>query len=212
MTKTSRSSRCPGLLLALTCAVGMVGLSPLPAEGQRSTTRGLNLGLHLQGASLEVEGGGKDGGGGLGFRVGYGFNRIVSAYFELDGVSVDSENAEVFQGTWSLGHADLGVRFHFANALRAWVPYLELAAGARFASVSDVEAGGERFEDVSFSGGSFSFGGGIDVYFSQTLALDVGLKVSGGEFTEVDLGPVSLNNLDIDATSTRFKVGVVWWP
>jgi len=66
--------------------------------------------------------------------------------------------------------------------------------------------------DISFSGGSFSFGGGIYAYFTQTFALDVGVKFSGGEFTELDLGSVSLTNLDIDANSTRFKVGIVWWP
>ena len=42
--------------------------------------------------------------------------------------------------------------------------------------------------------------------------MEVGLKVSGGEFTELDLGAVTLETLDIDATSSRFKVGLVWWP
>ena len=180
--------------------------------GQKSTTRGMNLGVHLQAASLSVQNGDSDGGGGIGFRVGYGLNRIVTLYFEVDGISVDSEGSDEFQGTWTLGHADFGARFHFANTLRSWVPYLDVALGARGASVNNAEADGEAVGDISFSGGSFSVGGGIDVYFSQTLALDVGVKFSGGEFTKVDLGAVSLNDLDIDAQSTRFKVGIVWWP
>ena len=139
-------------------------------------------------------------------------NRIITLYFEADGVSVDSEGSDVFHGTWTLGHADIGARFHFANALRSWVPYLDVAVGARGASVKDIEANGQEVSDITFSGGSFSFGGGLNVYFSQTVALDIGLKVSGGEFTELDLGTVELQNLDLDATSTRFKVGVVWWP
>ena len=64
----------------------------------------------------------------------------------------------------------------------------------------------------TITNGAASFGGGIYAYFTRTFALDVGVKFSGGEFTEVDLGSVSLNDLDIDATSTRFKVGIVWWP
>ncbi len=194
--------------------LGFMALSGTPLEGQKSTTRGLNLGVHLLAASLSVEDGDADGGGGLGFRVGYGLNRIVTLYFEADGVSVDSEVSEPFQGTWTLGHADLGARFHFANTLRSWVPYLDVAIGGRGASVKDVTvaATGARLGDISFSGGSFSFGGGIYAYFSQSFALDVGLKFSGGEFNEVKLGTVSLNNQDIDANSTRFKVGVVWWP
>jgi len=203
--------REPKLIGALSLLAALASTTA-PLAGQKSTTRGLNLGVHLQGASLSVEDADSDGGGGLGFRIGYGINRIITLYLEADGVSVDSKNADLFQGTWTLGHADLGARFHFANTLRSWVPYLEVAVGARGASIDDAEADGEELGDVSFSGGSFSFGGGIYAYFSRTLALDVGLKVSGGEFTEVDLGPISLNNLDIDANSTRFKVGIVWWP
>jgi hypothetical protein len=189
-----------------------MALAATPLEGQKSTTRGLNLGVHLQASSLSVQDGDADSGGGLGLRVGYGLNRIVTLYFEMDGVSVDSESADEFQGTWTLGHVDLGARFHFANTLRSWVPYLDVAVGARAASVNDVEVNGQSVGDISFSGGSISFGGGIYAYFSQTFALDVGVKFSGGEFTELDLGSVSLNNLDIDANSTRFKVGIVWWP
>jgi len=195
--------------------LGLIAMLALPGHtiaGQESTTRGWNLGVHLQAATLKVQDGDQDGGGGLGFRVGYGFNRIVTGYFEADGVSVDSEGSDEIQGTWTLGHVDLGVRFHFANTLRSWVPYLDLALGGRVAKVTDVQVNGEDLGDISFNGGSFSFGGGIDVYFSQTFALDVGLKVSGGEFTEVDVGSLTVGDLDIDATSTRFKVGVVWWP
>ncbi len=194
------------------CLLVLMALAATPLEGQKSTTRGLNLGVHLQASSLSVQDGDADSGGGLGLRVGYGLNRIVTLYFEMDGVSVDSESADEFQGTWTLGHADFGARFHFANTLRSWVPYLDVAVGARAASVNDVEVNGQSVGDISFSGGSISFGGGIYAYFSQTFALDVGVKFSGGEFTELDLGSVSLNNLDIDANSTRFKVGIVWWP
>jgi hypothetical protein len=183
-----------------------------PASAQKSTTRGLNLGVHLQAATLSVQDGEADGGGGMGVRIGYGLNRIVTLYFEADGVAVESEGSDEFRGTWALAHFDIGGRFHFANTLRSWVPYLEVAVGGRGASVKDVEANGQVLEDVSFTGGSFSVGGGINVYFSQTLYLDVGLKLSGGTFTEVDLGAISLNNLDLDANSTRFKVGIVWWP
>ena len=192
--------------------LGLLATSATPLEGQKSTTRGLNLGVHLQAASLSVQEEEGEGGGGLGVRVGYGLNRIVTLYFEADGVSVDSEKSDEFQGTWALAHADLGVRFHFANTLRSWVPYLEVALGARAASVKDVESNGQTVGDITFNGGSFSFGGGISAYLSQTFALDVGLKVTDGTFNEVNLGSVSLNNLDIDATSTRLNVGIVWWP
>ena len=84
--------------------------------------------------------------------------------------------------------------------------------GGRTASVEDVEALNQGWEDVTVSGGAFTLGGGLYTYFTETFALEVAVKFSGGRFTEVDLGPLSVDNLDIDAESARFKVGVVWWP
>lgn len=202
ISKLVRTLILPGLLLALST----------PLAGQESTTRGLNVGVHFQGATLSVEGGDSDGGGGMGARIGYGFNRIFTLYLEGDGIAVDSEGSEAVKGTWTLGHVDLGARFHFANALRSWVPYLDVAVGGRFAGIKDLKVNGEDQPDIDFNGGAFSFGGGISFYFSQTFALDLGLKFTGGEFTEVQIGAGSLGGLDLDASSTRLKLGVVWWP
>ncbi len=198
--------------LAVATAVTLGAAAWAPLSAQNSTTRGLNLGVHVQAASLSVEDADAQEGGGLGIRIGYGLNRIITLYVELDGASVEVENAENLRGNWALGHADFGARFHFANSLRRWVPYLEAAIGARGVSVSDPFVGNEEIDDVTFSGGAFSVGGGLDVYFTQTLALDLGLKFSTGEFNQIDVGAVSIRNLDIDANSTRFKVGIVWWP
>ena len=187
-------------------------LSAAPLSAQESTTRGLHLGFHLQGASLTVEGADPAGGGGAGFRVGYGINRIVTLFLEGDAVTVEAGDPSVFSGEWTLGHGEFGARFHFANSLRSWVPFLEVAAGGRGASVKSVFAGNQSWEDVNVSGGVFSVGGGIYAYFTETLALELDLRFSGGRFTKVDLGGLSINNLDIDASSSRFKVGVVWWP
>jgi hypothetical protein len=191
--------------------LALVGWAASPLAGQKSTTRGLNLGFHLQAASLSVQDGNSDGGAGAGFRIGYGLNRIITLYFELDGISVESEGSNEFRGTWSLAHTDLGARFHFASTLRSWVPYL-VAVGGRAATVSDATSNGAEVGDINFLGGSFSLGGGIYLYFTETFGLDVGLKLTGGEFDEVDLGPVIVDDLDIDASSSRFKVGIVWWP
>lgn len=198
----------------LSLGLGVVLLSGLclPVAAQESTTRGLNLGFHLQAAALSVEGADSDGGGGAGIRVGYGFNRIVTGFLQIDGSSIETENAPQLSGEWAMAHVELGVRFHFANSLRSWVPYLEVAAGARAVSAKDAQVTSGTREDVTFNGGAFTFGGGLDVYVTETLALDVGLLFSSGEFNEIEVGAVSVGNLDIDATSSRFSVGLVWWP
>lgn len=188
-------------------------LLPGWAAAQESTTRGLNLGAHLAAASLSVEGGDQNAGGGGGVRVGYGVNRVVNLFLEMDGATIDVTNAGgSVTGQWVLAHGDLGVRFHFANSLRSYVPYLEAALSGRAVSIGDATFNQQDAGTVSFSGGSFTVGGGISVYLQRTLALDFGLKLTSGKFTEVAVGDLSLSGLDIDATSSRLNIGLVWWP
>ena len=196
---------------AMSLTLALLG-APHRLVAQESTTRGFNVGLHISGASLKVEDGDRHNAGGAGIMVGYGFNRTIQVFFAADGAEFDVDDAEV-QGTWTMAHADLGVRFHFANSLRRWVPYLQAALGGRVVSVSNAEVNQQtQSENVSMSGGSFTVGGGILVYFNQTLAADVQLVWSDGEFTTIEAGNVSLSGFDLDAQSSRLNVGISWWP
>ena len=186
-------------------------LAASPAVAQRSTTRGFTVGAHLQGASLTVEEGDPDGGGGFGARVGYGFNRRFTGYFETDAIVFDVANPD-FGGYWSMVHVDVGVRYNFANSLRRWVPFLEGAIGARAVQVDDARVNGDSVGELNFTGGAFSLGGGVSFFATEKLALETVMKFSGGTFEQVDVGNVSVNNLDIDASSFRFKIGLAWWP
>lgn len=206
-----RSPRHRTFTVALAVIVPLVLTTWSPLAGQESTTRGLNLGFHLQGASLSIEGDDTaDEGSGAGIRVGYGINRIVTLFADLDGAAITVEDAENLEGDWRIGHVDLGARFHFANSLRWWVPFLEAALGFRTVEVEDV--GPNQEETVTFSGASFSVGGGMDFYFTESLALDLGLRFTGGEFNEIEIGSISVGDLDIDASSGRFNLGIIWWP
>ncbi len=187
-------------------------LTPAVASAQLSTTRGWSLGAHLMGTSLTVEEGDANTGGGLGLRAGYGFNRIVTVFLQVDGSQIDIPVGENIAGQWALAHADVGARFHFANSLRRWVPYLDASIGARSVSVEDAELEGEAAGKVSFNGSAFTVGTGVSIFFKPSLALDVSLKFSNGTFNEVDVGSVSVQDLDIDASSVRFGVGLMWWP
>ncbi|MBV6520147.1 MAG: hypothetical protein MNPFHGCM_00252 [Gemmatimonadaceae bacterium] len=200
------------VLLAI--AVGVAALAPSHGSAQLSTTRGVSLGVHVQGTSLSVEGNDAHGGGGLGVQLGYGFNRIVTGFIQLDGSRIDipvDEQGSI-TGDWALAHAELGVRFHFANSLRRWVPYVETSLGSRAVSVKNAEVRGQTANDISFSGGAFTFGTGLSAYLKETMALDVSLKWTGGEFTKIDVGNLAIKNLEVDANSFRFGLGIVWWP
>lgn len=198
------------------CAAVLIialGLASTPASAQKSTTRGFNIGAHLQGASLRVEGDEEDeaGGGGLGARVGYGFNRKLTGYLEVDGIVFDVENPDL-EGEWAMAHVDLGLRYNFANSLNRWVPFLEGALGARAVAVEDARSEGENVGEVTFSGGAFSVGGGVSFFTSEKFALETLVKFSAGTFEQIDIGDVSIRNLDIEASSFRFKIGISWWP
>jgi hypothetical protein len=187
------------------------GAAATPAAAQRSTTRGFSVGAHLQAASLTVEDDDPAGGGGIGVRAGYGFNRSFTAYVEADGIAFDVENPEL-QGEWAMAHVDFGVRYNFANSLRRWVPFLDGALGARAVSVEDATSDGEDVGTLTFSGGTFSLGGGISFFASETFAIESLVKFTEGKFERIELGDVSVRDLDIDAASFRLKIGVSWWP
>ena len=186
-------------------------LSPARMVAQESTTRGFVLGAHLSGASLTPEDGDRSNAGGGGIYLGYGFNRTVQLFLQIDGAEFDVEDAEV-EGRWTMGHGDLGVRFHFANSLRSWVPYLQAALSARGVSVDDAVIGGNTERDVGFYGGAFSIGGGIMFFFNETLAADLQLMGSGGSFERVKIDNVTIEGLEFDATSARLNIGIAWWP
>jgi hypothetical protein len=203
MRRTYSARLC---LAGLTCFV-----LPTVATAQESTTRGFNLGFHLSGASLKVGDDERSNAGGGGIVIGYGINRSLTLFAQFDGAEFDVENVDV-EGRWTMGHGDLGVRYHFANSLRSWVPYLQAALSGRVVSVSDAVVNQQAETDVSFAGGALTLGGGLMVYLKQTLALDLQLAWSGGEFTEVSIGNLTLSGLNLEAQSSRFNVGLSWWP
>jgi hypothetical protein len=188
-----------------------------PVLAQESTTRGLHVGFHLTGATLDFEDGSdRADGAGVGITVGYGVNRTVMPFLQLEGTGFAVEGGRVeddaVRGDWTMGHLDLGARFHFASTLRMWVPYLQAALSGRAVSVADAEFRDDTDVDVSFNGGGFSFGGGLMVYPWETVAFDLQLMFTGGEFTEIEVENVTVSGLDIEADSGRFSLGAVWWP
>ena len=197
--------------LALTLLATHLDTASLHA--QESTTRGFNLGLHVSGASFEPEDGDGSNAGGGGIFVGYGFNRSFQLFLQIDGAEFDVDETEV-DGRWRMAHGDLGVRYHFANSLRSWVPYLQAALTGRGVSVEDAEVNQTtQTARVGIIGGALTLGGGLLVYFNETFALDLQLALSGGEFTEAKIGDVTLTLSEpYQATTTRFNIGVSWWP
>lgn len=218
ISTTARGASAPRPLLRGALATLVAGALPLvlapEASAQVSTTRGWSLGAHLVGSSLTVEGEELDAGGGLGIDAGYGLNRRFTIFLTLDGSvvrGVDVADVPDVSGEWNMGHVDVGVRYHFASSLRRWIPFLEAAIGGRTVSVQDVEVDGEEV-DVSLRGGTLSLGGGVGYYVREKLAVNGALRLTGGQFTERDVGNTTVRGFEIEAGSGRFLVGLTWWP
>lgn len=200
------------LTTTLLAAVAFVFIAASSVDAQSSTTRGFVLGAHLGAAAVSVEGSDASTGGGGGVIFGLGFNRNFTVYLQLDGATLDVSNGET-AGNWTLGHADLGVRFHFANSLRSWVPYVQGGFSGRVVSLTDIPASNPLTgRDVSISGTSVTFGGGVMIYPSQAFAVDLSVAVNGGQFTTLTVDNTSQTGFGVDATSTRINVGFAWWP
>ncbi|MDP9178967.1 MAG: outer membrane beta-barrel protein [Gemmatimonadota bacterium] len=170
-----------------------------------SITEGFFLAPHLLGASLEFEDEEVESGGGGGLTIGYGFTRMFSAFFTIDGASVDIRDPDI-SGDYTLAQADLGARLNFRSETRKAIPYIEAALTGRAAETT-VEG-----VDIQLSGPAFTLGGGLNYYFQQKLALDVGLSLSFGRFDTLEIDGDEVPYEEADATGTRFRVGLTWYP
>ncbi len=49
-------------------------------------------------------------------------------------------------------------------------------------------------------------------YATPGLAITGGLKLTMGEFSDIEFRNVTVSGLDTDAFSTRLNIGVAWFP
>lgn len=210
MTKRLHSGTWAAMALLL-----VLGASPAQLQAQdeeapaRSHTRGLLLNLHLTAASLSTDGG-SDSGGGAGVTIGYGVSRKVLLYLQFDGASVDIKDRD-FEGSYALGHGDLGIRYSFANESKPLVPYLTGAFTGLFAG-ADIQTSAFGSTDVSLRGGGLKLGGGFGYYFIRQLALDVNLTFTLGQFSDLTIENVTIDFENTQANTSRLEVGLSWYP
>lgn len=189
--------------LALLFAAPTFGAAQERVDTQvRSDPTGLHFGLWLNGSAINFDGDpDNDAGPGLGLALGWAPSPVVTIFLSADGANVTDESEGL---DYTLAHGDLGVRLNLHSPDRGWAPYLEGAFTARRA---DVELLGETF---TVEGTGFTLGGGVGFFVRPGLAIDLGLLWTAGTFDEVSSGGLA-GNIDEDATSARFRVGMRWW-
>ena len=184
-----------------------LGADSLPAQSPlASSARGFFIGAHLNGSSIRIEEFSDDteSGGGFGLQLGYGFTRQLGLFIDLTGAALDEQRA--------LAHVDFGLRYAFTGPTRRWVPMIEVALTARGLVEENTELPEGGTAETSLAGGGLTFGAGVQYYVAPKWALGAALKWTGGEFDEYTVDDVTVGNLGIEATSTRFNFGITWFP
>jgi opacity protein-like surface antigen len=203
--------RCGAVAASLLSASALVAQQQPSGITPRSNTRGVALGAHVGGASLSFEGEDAETGAGGGVMLGYGITPMFMVYAGADLAKVTIDDPDFGESSYGLAHLDLGVRLSFANPRRALVPYLNAAFTARSASAEVTD--GTQTADLSITGPAFSFGGGVQYFFSPRLALDAGLAISAGKFDKIKLNGETADIPDADdSTTSRLNIGVKFYP
>lgn len=197
--------------IVLSALVAGAALSAGSLSAQSSTS-GFMLNAHLTGTSLSgtVDDSDAESGGGVGLALGYGFNERITLLLNVDASRMEYEEGEdedLDDGEFDLATADLALRLNFGNPGQRLRPYVTTG----FTGV----VMGDETEDVelAIAGGGITLGGGLEYFFTRSLALDAALNVTTGSFTTVE---VDDEEEDLDAgigfNHGRLQLGVTWHP
>jgi hypothetical protein len=212
----------PGGLFAQASQQHSTTAAPVRAGSTRDgRPTGFTLGVYSVGVpGLTIGGGegqGQNGafntsfGAGAGVTLGWGFNSVFSAFTSLDLAKQNTSPDDVPQGSWGLAHMEVGARANLPLGTVATIPYVTASFGGRsLAAQATFDDGGKT--DVSLSGRYVGLGAGIEHAFSRTMAIDAGVDVGFGKFSQVKVGGDETTD-DVDPTrSIRMRLGVTWRP
>ena len=191
----------------------MPNVPPAAEAVWRANTSGFFIGLALNGSAIRADkvSSSTESGGGLSLQLGWGFTKQFAMFIDGSAARIASD-----AGDYDLAHFDIGARWHFVSPSRALVPFLEVGLTGRAASEQDVflidDFGNSYQGDLSIQGSGFSFGGGLQYFVAPKWALGGTLKWTTGTFSRVQFNNVSVDGLDLDATSARFNLGFTWYP
>lgn len=195
-----------GLALAGSAGAQVYNPTENPRSGSAPSgttdTNGFHIGFGLNGSAIQLDESSSDTetGGGLHLRLGYGLNPNITLFLGAAGASMN-------EGEYSLGQADLGVRAYFPGS-SAWVPFIE---GAFTGRALTIESGRS---ELDVTGSAWTAGAGIDFYVSPAVSLGLALEYTFGDFTEASMDgrTIDLGSDAFGAQTTRFNLGLTWWP
>jgi hypothetical protein len=199
-----RACRVVLVLLALSAA----------GAGAQSHTQGLFLKVHGNASTLRMaDADTSDMRTGMGFGIGYGFTPALAWFINVDGAP--NEGSTPAAAGPAIAHAEFGGRYTFGNASASWRPSVDASAAVMMAWWDDLDVGGSEPVYMELAGFGFGLGAGLAYYFNPSLALNMVLRMNIGSFDDhrIDNITVHLSGSErIRATTTRFNLGVIWYP
>lgn len=182
------------------------------ATPQKANTRNLFLSIQAMGAqtSLDVPAFQRERTRGGTLKLGYGFSKAFTLYAGL-GVTIN-ESLNFPGSDVGLGNADLGMQLHLGSGQSAFVPYFDVAASRRVAMLSDATG------DISLIGYSGAVGGGVKLFVSPTVAIDVNARVTRGVYDQLQSDGVTVDISsyfgveDLRSNDMTFGVGLSFFP
>ncbi len=179
---------------------------------RRTNTSGLMLGLSFDASSIRSDdlNSSTESGPGAAGTLGWGFTKNFALVIDASAARISS-----LDGDFDLAHVDVGGRWHFVNR-SALVPFVEVGYAGRAARKQDAllydDAGNTYTGELAIMGGGVSAGGGLEYFATPGLALGGSFKWTSGQFTRVRFDNVTIDGLQLDATSARFNLGFTWYP
>ena len=142
--------------------------------------------------------------------LGWGITKNIALALDLSGAQISSVD-----GNYNLGHADIGARWHFVNRT-AFVPFVDVGYGGRALMKRDVTLtdalGNTSTGTLTYMGAGLSYGGGLQYFVTPGVAFGGSFKWTTGRFSEVRFENLTVEDLQLDASSARFNMGFTWYP
>ena len=171
---------------------------------------------HVAGMSMAAENSDTiESGGGGGFRIGWGLTRRVTVFVGMDYGRIETEEPNL-DGAYRATFGDVGLIYNFRDG-KSFRPYFEGAVTSRtlkatYTDTITVPTFEVRKLAIDTEGLAFSFGGGMNYYFTQIWAFNVGLNYSIGRFRDFDVGGDRAEKTAFSASGARFHLGVTLYP
>jgi hypothetical protein len=142
--------------------------------------------------------------------IGWGITKNIAIALDASGAQISSVD-----GNYNLGHADIGARWHFVNRT-AFVPFVDVGYAGRALMKRDVtltdNLGNTSTGTLTYMGAGLSYGGGLEYFITPGIAFGGAFKWTTGSFSQVRFENLTVEDLQLDASSARFNMGFTWYP